>query len=100
MFRLAIPLRAMLAALAAVGTVGGITGDVLAGVGEEVGVTEVDLGGCPPVDFLSELIHAPFRIVYRHDFLRVRVVRIWFTTSFHRWSPETMKWRMRSVAVP
>lgn len=27
--------------------------------------------------FLRELIHPPFRIVYRHDTKRVRVVRVW-----------------------
>ncbi|MDJ0657091.1 MAG: type II toxin-antitoxin system RelE/ParE family toxin [Xanthomonadales bacterium] len=27
--------------------------------------------------FLRELIHSPFGIVYRHDALRVRVIRIW-----------------------
>lgn len=27
--------------------------------------------------FLRELIHPPFRIVYRHDAKRVRIVRIW-----------------------
>jgi plasmid stabilization system protein ParE len=27
--------------------------------------------------FLRELIHPPFRIVYRHDPQRVRVVRVW-----------------------
>ena len=27
--------------------------------------------------FLRELIHPPFRIVYRRDELRVRVIRIW-----------------------
>lgn len=27
--------------------------------------------------FLRELIHPPFRIVYRHDPERVRVVRVW-----------------------
>lgn len=27
--------------------------------------------------FLRELIHPPFRIVYRHDRQRVRIVRIW-----------------------
>ena len=27
--------------------------------------------------FLRELIHPPFRIVYRHDPGRVRVVRVW-----------------------
>jgi len=27
--------------------------------------------------FLRELIHPPFRIVYRHDGQRVRIVRIW-----------------------
>lgn len=27
--------------------------------------------------FLRELIHPPFRVVYRHDSQRVRVVRVW-----------------------
>ncbi len=27
--------------------------------------------------FLREFIHPPFRIVYRRDTLRVRIVRIW-----------------------
>lgn len=27
--------------------------------------------------FLRELIHPPFRIVYRRDALRVRIVRVW-----------------------
>ena len=27
--------------------------------------------------FLRELIHPPFRIVYRHDTKRVRIVRVW-----------------------
>lgn len=27
--------------------------------------------------FLRELIHPPFRIVYRRDTLRVRIVRVW-----------------------
>ena len=27
--------------------------------------------------FLRELIHPPFRIVYRHDARRVRIVRVW-----------------------
>ncbi len=27
--------------------------------------------------FLRELIHPPFRIVYRHDPQRVRIVRVW-----------------------
>ena len=27
--------------------------------------------------FLRELIHPPFRIVYRHDAKRVRIVRVW-----------------------
>lgn len=27
--------------------------------------------------FLRELIHPPFRIVYRHDPLKVRVIRVW-----------------------
>lgn len=27
--------------------------------------------------FLRELIHPPFRIVYRHDVRRIRIVRVW-----------------------
>ncbi|MGB5716280.1 MAG: type II toxin-antitoxin system RelE/ParE family toxin [Gammaproteobacteria bacterium] len=27
--------------------------------------------------FLLELIHPPFRIIYRHDTKRVRIVRVW-----------------------
>ena len=28
-------------------------------------------------DFLRELIRPPFRIVYRHDAKRIRIVRVW-----------------------
>ncbi len=31
--------------------------------------------------FLRELIHPPFRIVYRRDFRRVRIVRAWRSES-------------------
>jgi hypothetical protein len=29
------------------------------------------------LEYLRELIHPPFRIVYRRDIKRVRIVRIW-----------------------
>ncbi len=42
--------------------------------------THPDMGRIVPefgVAMLRELIHPPFRIVYRHDGNRVRVVRVW-----------------------
>lgn len=39
-----------------------------------------DIGRLVPefsVSTLRELIHPPFRIVYRHDMGRVRIVRVW-----------------------
>lgn len=38
--------------------------------------------------FLRELIHPPFRIVYRRDANRVRVVRIWRSERLLRLSPD------------
>jgi plasmid stabilization system protein ParE len=38
--------------------------------------------------FLRELIHPPFRIVYRRDPTRVRVVRIWRSERLLRISPD------------
>ncbi len=46
----------------------------------EVLQTHPDMGRIVPefeVATLRELIHPPFRIVYRHDGNRVRVVRVW-----------------------
>lgn len=39
--------------------------------------------------FLRELIHPPFRIVYRRDANRVRVVRIWRSERLLRLPPDT-----------
>jgi len=39
--------------------------------------------------FLRELIHAPFRIVYRRDPVRARVVRVWRSERLLRLSPDT-----------
>ena len=39
--------------------------------------------------FLRELIHPPFRIVYRRDPLRVRVVRVWRSERLLHLSPDT-----------
>ena len=39
--------------------------------------------------FLRELIHPPFRIVYRRDPVRVRVVRVWRSERLLRLSPDT-----------
>lgn len=38
--------------------------------------------------FLRELIHPPFRIVYRHDTDRVRVIRVWRSERLLRLSPD------------
>jgi len=43
-------------------------------------VDHPDIGRVVPEfgpSFLRELIHPPFRIVYRHDAKRVRIVRVW-----------------------
>ena len=43
-------------------------------------VDHPDMGWVVPEfeqSFLRELIHPPFRIVYRHDTKRVRIVRVW-----------------------
>lgn len=41
--------------------------------------------------FLRELIHPPFRIVYRHDAQRVRVVRVWRSERLLRLSAADQK---------
>ena len=38
---------------------------------------------------LRELIHPPFRIVYRRDPVRIRVVRVWRSERLLRLSPDT-----------
>jgi toxin ParE1/3/4 len=46
----------------------------------EVLADQPDIGRIVPEfgqPFLRELIHPPFRIVYRRDALRVRIVRVW-----------------------
>ena len=43
-------------------------------------VEHPDIGRVVPEfeqSFLRELIHPPFRVVYRHDTRRVRIVRVW-----------------------
>jgi len=43
-------------------------------------VDHPDIGRVVPEfeqSFLREMIHPPFRIVYRHDAKRVRIVRVW-----------------------
>lgn len=39
--------------------------------------------------FLRELIYPPFRIVYRHDTKRVRVVRVWRSERLLRLEPDS-----------
>ena len=39
--------------------------------------------------FLRELIYPPFRIVYRHDKKRVRVVRVWRSERLLRLDPDS-----------
>ena len=38
--------------------------------------------------FLRELIHPPFRVVYRRDPVRVRIVRVWRSERLLRLSPD------------
>lgn len=54
-------------------------------------VDHPDLGRVVPEfdqSFLRELIHPPFRIVYRRDPARVRVVRVWRSERLLRLRPE------------
>lgn len=39
--------------------------------------------------FLRELIHPPFRIVYRHDTKRVRIVRVWRSERLLQLNPDS-----------
>jgi toxin ParE1/3/4 len=39
--------------------------------------------------FLRELIHPPFRIVYRHDSKHVRVVRVWRSERLLNLDPDS-----------
>jgi toxin ParE1/3/4 len=38
--------------------------------------------------FLRELIHPPFRIVYRHDTKHVRIVRVWRSERLSHLDPD------------
>jgi plasmid stabilization system protein ParE len=54
-------------------------------------VDQPDMGRVVPEfdqPFLRELIHLPFRIVYRRDPMRVRVVRVWRSERLLRLSPD------------
>jgi toxin ParE1/3/4 len=54
-------------------------------------VDHPDMGRVVPEfgqSFLRELIHPPFRIVYRHDTRHVRVVRVWRSERLLRLDPD------------
>ena len=55
-------------------------------------VDHPDIGRVVPEfgqSFLRELIHPPFRIVYRHDTKRVRVVRVWRSERVLQLDPDS-----------
>ena len=55
-------------------------------------VDHPDIGRVVPEfeqSFLRELIHPPFRIVYRHDAKRVRVVRVWRSERLLHLDPDS-----------
>jgi toxin ParE1/3/4 len=55
-------------------------------------VDHPDIGRVVPEfeqSFLRELIHPPFRIVYRHDTKRVRVVRVWRSERLLHLDPDS-----------
>ena len=55
-------------------------------------VDHPDIGRIVPEfeqSFLRELIHPPYRIVYRHDKKRVRVVRVWRSERLLRLDPDS-----------
>lgn len=55
-------------------------------------VEHPDIGRIVPEfeqSFLRELIHPPFRIVYRHDTKRVRIVRVWRSERLLHLDPDT-----------
>ena len=54
-------------------------------------VDHPDMGRVVPEfgqSFLRELIHPPFRIVYRYDTKRVRIVRVWRSERLLRLDPD------------
>lgn len=56
------------------GLVGGISADI------ELLASQPEMGRVVPefeVDILRELIRPPFRLVYRRDANRIRIVRVW-----------------------
>jgi toxin ParE1/3/4 len=79
-----------------------VAGQGVSDIGERL-VTEVfqrvetlvdypDIGRVVPEfgqSFLRELIHAPFRIVYRHDTKRVRIVRVWRSERLLHLDPDS-----------
>ena len=55
-------------------------------------VEHPDIGRIVPEfeqSFLRELIHPPFRIVYRHDTKRVRMVRVWRSERLLHLDPDS-----------
>ncbi|MEN8205991.1 MAG: type II toxin-antitoxin system RelE/ParE family toxin [Pseudomonadota bacterium] len=55
-------------------------------------VDHPDIGRVVPEfeqSFLRELIHPPFRIVYRHDTKRVRIVRVWRSERLLHLDPDS-----------
>ncbi len=55
-------------------------------------VDHPDIGRVVPEfeqSFLRELIHPPFRIVYRHDTKRVRIVRVWHSERLLHLDPDS-----------
>ena len=66
-----------------------LAGEILARI--EALKDHPDLGRIVPefgVPFLRELIRPPFRIVYRREARRVRVVRVWRSERLLRLEPE------------
>lgn len=66
---------------------------LITAVFQQVGhlVDHPDMGRLVPEfnqPFLRELIHPPFRIVYRRDPVRLRVVRVWRSERLLRLSPD------------
>ena len=55
-------------------------------------VDHPDIGRVVPEfeqSFLRELIHPPFRIVYRHDTKRARIVRVWRSERLLHLDPDS-----------
>jgi plasmid stabilization system protein ParE len=68
----------------------GLAADVVKQV--ETLVDHPDMGRVVPEfeqSFLRELIHPPFRIVYRHDTKRMRIARVWRSERLLRLDPDS-----------